>query len=187
MNKLSQNRVILILVTGLVIASFSFFGIVKNIQAENFSSIKTHFVNMSASNIVFNNIVKGIFSGDSKNKVPLNKKDKEENNFFNNFYFFLSILILKEKGAILLLLIFVGFIGKKNSFKEHNKVEAVFIARMKFYLWWALRFLTPLQKCILNRADEFDINPVRIEGGVCLRQNLDRALNYESAVFFMYK
>jgi len=188
MDKLSQNRVILIAAAGLVIISFSFFGIAKNIQAENLSSIGTRFFNISASNIVFNNIVKGIFSGNTDSKVPVRESGRrKKDGFLKNFYFFLSILIIKEKAVLLMVIAFIGFVVKRKNYRELKITEAVFYARMKFYLWWALRFLTPLQMCMLNRADEYDINPAGIAGDVYLRPYLNRAYAIKSAVFFMYK
>ena len=44
------------------------------------------------------------------------------------------------------------------------------ISRRKYYREWYLKFLNPVQKSILERLDQYDINPVRIikrEGNPC--------------------
>ena len=44
------------------------------------------------------------------------------------------------------------------------------ISRMKYYMQWYLKFLNPVQKSILRRLDQYDINPVRRikrEGNPC--------------------
>ena len=44
------------------------------------------------------------------------------------------------------------------------------ISRRKYYRDWYLKFLNPVQKSILERLDQYDINPVRIikrEGNPC--------------------
>lgn len=101
------------------------------------------------------------------------KPDKKTRKLSEFIIYLLSIMtVASDKSIILLFIMFmglsIGFIKSMNM-----RVRDIFVPppEMKFYKWWSLKFLSPLQKCIINRADEYDINPLRIDRrGTCTRR-----------------
>jgi hypothetical protein len=113
--------------------------------------------------VVFDRITKGLKSF-NKEKNPLNSKSPEnKKNKYSGllFYILSTILITNEKKLLLVLMVSIAYAFIKNCKKSRIKGnESIVVPKMKFYLWWCLKFLTPLQKCIRERADEYDINPI---------------------------
>ncbi|MFC2061179.1 hypothetical protein ACFLUV_01560 [Elusimicrobiota bacterium] len=173
-----------------VIFSFTFLGLVQNPmdKCKKVTLLTMEMLNPLKSMQVVNAIVKDLSfdknsAETSKNGAPLRKnsqKQKNKNLSGFLFYFLSTILITQEKTLLILVVTFICMISKSIKTLYSGFREIITPPRLKFYIWWSLRFLTPLQKCIRSMIERYDINPILQYGArVCnAPKNLEPALCY---------
>ncbi len=99
--------------------------------------------------------------------APASGETQEKNSSFYNLIFLLGSITLLNGAGSVISVIFLAFILSSGILNRSvRKQNAMLMSRLRHYKAWSLKFLTPLQKCILNRADEYDINPVTGVSGV---------------------
>lgn len=98
---------------------------------------------------------------DSRTPVkPISKKEKR--GLFTNLYYILStIAVINKKLLIVLLVTFVGL--SCISAKKHTADDYSMRIRscIKHYSYWVLDFLSPLDKSVQNRSNEYDIERIK--------------------------
>lgn len=167
-----KNRILLSIFTGFIIICFSIFGILqfgKSHGGHVSLLIKNSGYSTSTINIV-DRIADRMAKTRKSPIVPDNKNQKKELAGLV-FYILTTILVITEKSLILLLIAFIGLAFAVIKPFYEGGLELIIPPQVKFYEWWSLKFLSPIQKCMINRADEYDINPIRIDGtGTCTRR-----------------
>jgi hypothetical protein len=106
------------------------------------------------------------------------QKDIRKYIFFNN------TLSISNNGILILfcLVLFGSLLINKNKCRDiliHRKAPDI-----TYYKNWILKFITPMEKCIQSRSEEYDINPLNVILWGKTR-TLDKLI--PSAVFFMPK
>jgi hypothetical protein len=99
---------------------------------------------------------------DSK-PVPVNNKTKN-NDLIKTVFFNLSALMVSNNNILpFVLILFAGLLllDVKKSFEKHSR-GLLKPPDIVFYKNWILKFITPMEKCLHSRADEYDINPLNI-------------------------
>ncbi len=167
----------------LVIISFFVLGIVHVDNTKNsLSFIKNELTGCSAPLSILNKITKEIFAdvitsgktiAQSKRKqaMPGNTEKKSS----NLIIFLLSSLFLVSENNIAVMLMIISvmlFIGVRNvlSVKINTLMGNI---KNKFYLCWKNMFLTPEEKCLEARSEEYDINPL-MNLGMVLSDTVER-------------
>ena len=172
---------ILSLIIGVMVLAVTFLGALQvssDINNSNVSLFQTSLKLHSKIFLGFYTIIDDIGSiVNSKKTNPVDTKEKN-NKTLSVFLFALSAILINKKInlVILVMLILTGCcIYKKTIFSSDDKIPDI----IKGYLLRMLRFITPVNKCILNRADQYDINPISIvvNGIIKLSLNLNRALS----------
>ncbi len=183
-----KKKQILSIAVGLIILSCTFLGTFQFQKSINcaISLLKTAFVYPSIAILEVNDFIKDVSSAEDKAEtVPVNKKEQSNKTLKLLFLILSTMLVSNEKFfLILLIMVFAGIcIGFKKTFNRDNRIFLP--PDIKFYLWWRLKFLTPLQKCILNRSDEYDINPINMYGWALYASRKNpHFVNEQNAGFF---
>ncbi|MFC2061140.1 hypothetical protein ACFLUV_01355 [Elusimicrobiota bacterium] len=163
-----MKRKILSIMIGIVILCFSFMGMVQFHKAINgaVSLLKTGTLYPSVSILEVNNFIKDISNTEST-KTGSNTQEKKQDKKPMNLLFFImsTVLISNEKLLLMLAIALIAVICKeiKKSWKQEVGDKAP--PGLKYYIWWSLRFLNPLQKCVRILARKYDSNPVSFYGG----------------------
>ncbi|MFC2092131.1 hypothetical protein ACFLTD_05100 [Elusimicrobiota bacterium] len=114
-----------------------------------------------------------------------NEKQKKLSSLL--FYLLTAVTVCSDKSIILLICAFMGVVSGVSKFFNDRMKEVLIPPQFKFYEWWALKFLTPIQKCLLNRADQFDIDPVKItRRGMCALVCYPHFVNKPAECGFFY-
>ncbi|MFH1415291.1 MAG: hypothetical protein ABIH89_04335 [Elusimicrobiota bacterium] len=165
MSFFAKRKVFFSIIAGGVVVIFSFMGILQSYR--NYSNHISIIIKNSnyCSRAVFevDRMAKRMFNPvTAKKKIPTVPEQRKESRKFAGFmaYIISTIIISGDKSILLMLICFVGIAVREISMKKRD-LEVLILPKLKFYQWWSLRFLNPLQKCIVNRSDEYDINPIR--------------------------
>jgi hypothetical protein len=96
-----------------------------------------------------------------KDKAPSRKK--ENNRLFKSAINNLSAILVSNTNInFVVIVLFIGLaLGTKNIFEKHRR-ELLKPPDIVFYKNWILKFITPMEKCLQTRADEYDINPLSV-------------------------
>jgi len=179
----------LTVIVGVVFLSFGLlttFRLYKNI--DNFMTLfNENSVFTSGAVFEVHSFIKKFLGFEDKAASPL--EDKKDENFSNVLFFLLSSIAVVPADKILILILMVVFIGLfigNSTINLYKYKEEYNLLRAKFYLWWCLKFLTPVQKCILNRSDEFDINPISKVWSFILHGTSPRLLRRIKSAGFFY-
>lgn len=160
MRKLSSILFSMLLLSCLFSGAFGFY---KTIN-DTFSSLRNSFDFNAATVINVNGFIRDIASTGSSDKAPSGQKETKK--VFNFLFFLMGAVVLSgEKFLVILMLSAFAFF---NGFTKKNLTGIYRINRPPddYYLWWILNFLSPVQKCISNLADKYDMNPLYLYGRV---------------------
>lgn len=131
------------------------------------SMMKNALLSPSIAVLELNDFIKEMSSEESTGKTAPADNSGKKKNMFNVLFFMLSIVVVSNEKEFFLMMIlaFVGlYIHIKRNFNRNYRILDP--PELKFYLWWSLKFLTPVQKCIQNLAAKYDINPIFMSGRV---------------------
>ncbi|MFH1414704.1 MAG: hypothetical protein ABIH89_01290 [Elusimicrobiota bacterium] len=181
----------IILASTLVI--FSVFGILQFSLHDN---TKVSFINSSDSHFsktanAADRINEGLLQGEAGRKPPVDGQKDRSDSLMKFFICILGTLMVPAGNSLIIMIItamvFV-LLKKENPFCRAFK-EVFRPPGMEYYNRRRLNFVTPLEKCILNRADIYDINPISKYGWGMYPFIETRALAYSgrARVFFMAK
>lgn len=99
-------------------------------------------------------------TGDRKSKVP--GPEKERGKKILEFLFIINTFLVSNNTAIMIFMV-MAFISlwllDKAAKKEAVKPGLLKPPEIVYYKNWILEFLTPVEKCMQNRAGEYDIDP----------------------------
>jgi hypothetical protein len=165
MNYIAKTRKLVSMLMGILMFGCSVLAIMHFSTSIKISMINSNSSYASKTVVVFDRITKGLMSFNEE-KSPLNSKapEKKKSKYSGLLLYIISTILITNEKRLLLVLI-VSFLslfiknGKKRTVKGNDRG---ILSKLKFYLWWRLKFLTPLQKCICERSDEYDINPMNI-------------------------
>jgi len=126
-------------------------------------------------------------------KIPVNKRKNEENPARKAVLIHDMMLAVATAGQNPLLAVAGLFIGIAFLLKTEissNFRDRPALCKIRFYRWWSLRFLTPLQKIHEYLARRYDSNPLKY-AGVAVRtvHEKTRTLFTKNGVrvFFIYR
>lgn len=150
--------------------SFSFFSFSHICCAEQSNSLvkAADFNHYATSVLVLNRITDQVFSKLPFKKTPVapeaekNKRQKRLSCLVLSLT--RSILVSGKTAAVLMIVMVFGCGIMKKSDYTNNTRKCTITPKMKFYLWWVLKFMNPLQKYIDNLALKYDMNPIRYIG-----------------------
>jgi hypothetical protein len=113
--------------------------------------------------IVFNRIVDGILS---EGKIPVEPNDGQKSSRNRKLLEFLifavcSFVVVNERILVFFLNLVQDIIYV---LKDILRIPGVSCLNQKqrFYRWWILKFLNPVQQSLFNRTDVYDIDPVSV-------------------------
>ncbi|MFH1416154.1 MAG: hypothetical protein ABIH89_08755 [Elusimicrobiota bacterium] len=170
--KNSNKRQILSILTVLVILSFTSLGtfqIQKNITGA-VSLLKTALNYPSIAVMEVNGCVKGAATGsvqETSNRAG-DSNDKDSRKIFNFLFLIMGGALFASKESMFLVFL-IGILAAVSvclkSFTDYLKRRC----RppdddFQYYSRWRLKFITPVDKCIQNLADKYDINPILMYG-----------------------
>lgn len=126
--------------------------------------LKTAVTSSPNNTILFVNrfIVENCMPDKFKHTTPKTSQKKEKKDKVLKTLFFLlnSVVFAGDKTFLIFIL---SALYLKIWCSKRNPSLSVrgspFLAFIRYYLLWGLKFLTPIQKCISSRADEYDIDP----------------------------
>ena len=130
--------------------------------------------NMSYLSVSSLNINRAL-NGQAESNTPAGEEKGGQES--KNLVFFLSSMSSLNSTVQLMLVVWSLFLGALFTVPVKSKNQLnLNISQLRHYLQWCLNFLTPVAKCILNRADVYDINPItEYRGDVsprfCIEQN----------------
>jgi len=156
----------------MIIVSFLLFGIMQFNRAcsESISLLKTDTSHHSSGIMLLGSITRGWLPAqeNSTTRHPGTPEKKQQQ--LNRFLSYVSSSLINTSGnsIVLMLCVFIGVMLLVEKHVQGNRETVLFGIRIRFYRWWTLRFIDPVQKSISSRADEYDINPI---------ENYGRALN----------
>jgi hypothetical protein len=148
------------------------------------SLLKTAILYPTLAILEVNEVIAEIASDNAEkntaSKIPVDTRQKENNNILNTLLFLMGGLIITGRRDIMIFML--GVVERiKNIYKGIFGSDYTYsvLSWINSYRQRILKFLTPLQKCILNRSDEYDINPINIVlGGIfIISQKVTRILN----------
>ncbi len=90
--------------------------------------------------------------------------------FYSMFHLFEAMTLMATMGV---------FFSLKNNYSKNIKLRA----KMRCYMVWCVKIISPVEKCIQRRADEYEINPLKR----VLREKTPRFVLGQNAGFFMDK
>ncbi len=179
---LKYNKLAPVLLS-LIIICFSILGIVHvDNTNKSLSFIKNELTGCSAPLSILNKITKEIFSdvitssktiAESKRKQAMPGTTEKKSS--NLIMFLLSSLFLVSENNLAVMLIVISVMiligGKKIICVERNSLMGNI--KNKFYLIWRNMFLTPEEKCLEARSEEYDIN-LLMNLGMVLSDTVER-------------
>lgn len=119
--------------------------------------------------------------GDSENNSPGQRSEKEENT--QNLLLLLSSLaVFASSGSLTCILLLTALVGVGFLLLKTKEREKSFYSQLRYYRRWWVKFLNPIQRSILNRADIYDINRI---GKIFRKVNPRNAFSAKSAGFFI--
>ncbi|MFC2061137.1 hypothetical protein ACFLUV_01340 [Elusimicrobiota bacterium] len=174
---MKRNKIISI-ISVFIIISFSFLGTIQIYQrvVNNLTIIKSVISFPSKPMIMINKFIKRSTEDfeSKKQPVPIEDKEKKRHKLAEILYMIInSVMITGQNNIMLMMFLLAGFTIMRKKFSADVKRDALKSPpRIRHYKWWSLRFLTPLQKCIQNRSDIYDINPIVYNGraAVCAQK-----------------
>lgn len=192
MRKIIQKPVFLSILLILVISSFTSLHIYQIFADNSLSLIKKSGNETSTTTFAMNRMIQGLFTATTENQPISHEaqertKDKKISNLI--IYLMTAMFITGDKSLIILMMIFIGagMIFRKKITTKIQDREIFRPPDIAFYKWWALKFLTPHQKCMTNRSDLYDINPLGFNGwGTSVSPNIPALCLYETECGFFY-
>ncbi len=193
MHVLVKNRIILSVTSLFLITSILCLGIIQCCMkySSKYSFLVPGSKYCSRAIVVVDRMAGRLFPGDKDSNIPENEKSKPNNKkkLGKLISFILSTLLISNNTGFAIgvtLVLFISLKLIKNIEKKGGK-EIVVPPELRFYNWWALKFLSPIQKCIMSRADIFDINPIDICRGGLSRPGKTRTLfNCKQSAGFLF-
>jgi len=156
-------KVILSIIMVIIVVLFTSLGIINidHKAAACVSCVVSDIASYSTTLFLFNNML----SGKQAEPVHGSESNREERGTKRlDFLFFVlqGLLVSNEKFLLVLvsLLLLSLYMKTPRKKKIRGNDHGDRYRKKRHYIWWVLKFLTPLQKCIENRSDEFDINPI---------------------------
>jgi len=165
-----------------VIMFFSFLGTMQIFKSVSFEMniIKEIIAFHSNPLVRINRTVTGS-TEDFKSEPSKDASENRENNFADILFFLLNTVLISNEKSFLFILFFAMFLLSSASNKlnvRKFRTGSVKPPDWLHYLRWRLKFVTPLQKCMQNRSDEFDINPIRRLRDAIVPCGINRALKF---------
>jgi hypothetical protein len=161
---MKANKIISLL-TVIIILSFSFLGLLQvpeNIN-KSFSMIKTVMPYPGKTVVVINKFIRfSPFAGAAaRDTSPMRQKEQKKKNSSGLIFYLLSSLLVCNEKALIIFMLLIAVIFISEIKRTAIDYRSIFVPPdIWYYRRWRLKFLTPIEKCIKNRADEFDINPI---------------------------
>ena len=171
MNKKILSATLMLVI--IISASLGFFGIRE--KASRASVLLQENVSYPAAGAVNVNRAINGETGHSSGQRDGNKETEE-----NILYLLSSVNTVSSNanGALLSGLVFMACFYLVSAGRKKKSVSK--LSSLKYYIRWHFQFKTPTQKTILNRAQEYDINPL----GDILREKNPRFAYDQNAGFF---
>jgi hypothetical protein len=101
------------------------------------------------------------FSNNKRKNTPVPAKKAKKSSF--EFLLFINTFLISNNGLLILFtMAFVSLCAIKKTWKQINTRSPRKPPDIVFYKNWILKFITPMEKCIQTRSEEYDINPLRV-------------------------
>jgi len=146
-----------------IILLFSLLNIVQFLNGGyRESQLSANHLYPSKAVYVLNSFVRSVFNIDSvSNSESEAERSRKEQNSLSKLFFFImgSIVFINDKN-LYMLLVNILFLTMDRRIAPEANTDTLFI-RLKGYLIKMIGIVTPVQFCIENRCDEFDINPIK--------------------------
>jgi hypothetical protein len=166
----SKKKLLISIISAVLLVSFSFFGMFDYCRTYSgkISLLLSNSKVYSKTAVSIDNMARRMFNIDDKADEPVvpQKASRSEKRKFSGLVFYLlaTIIVAKDKSIILLISSFMSASNTFVKFLQKGAAKIKIPPELKFYEWWALKFLSPLQKSIFNRSDIYDINPMGFYG-----------------------
>jgi len=163
-----RNRAINFIICTVFVCFVFLFTFKINGNVEKFLSETSLKQSILSINSFLEKSFKTVKTGDIGDTAP-EKNDKKSDLSGILLFLLNSMAIVSPEKLIFILLLTAAVLSRLIGFKDgHIVYKSVFKPPdLSFYKWWSLKFLSPLQKCLYNRSDEYDINPIyMLDGGV---------------------
>lgn len=137
-----------------------------NLIESSVSFIKARILKPYLSVLVNIDSIDGFMATPEGSSGPLKAapvREKRNNKLIQQIFFILSTVIITQKDLVFLLIAVMALIASVSgsaicSKKDFIKTRMDF--RMGYYISWILKFLNPLEKYLMNRSNEYDIEHV---------------------------
>ncbi len=166
--KISSNTSIIIVVCFFILMICCF----GNNRSDK-SSLEGRLTDLSSTISVLSRITKEVFSGvNPESRQASSEKTKKDNTkemSCNMLHVFNSLLVMsKNKNCLRLMILSIMLLVGIKKTAHIRKSKILLLIKNKFYLCWRNMFLTPEEKCLKARSEEYDINPLKMQGMVLL-------------------
>ncbi|GEM_PF-1663273 len=120
----------------------------------------------------------------NEGKTAHEENENEDKNIMDLLYLLSCMVVLGGTTYVIKVMVFMLTTGFSNLYNIQEKIKKKLLSRMKHYKVWYVKFLSPVEKCMWSRVDEYDINPIRKYGG---NGNPDFVLKKAKSGFFYYE
>ena len=153
----------------IIILSFSFLGLFavpENVN-RSFRLIKTVMPYPGKTAVMINRFIKfsPFHEAAPEKNSPMRQKEEKSKNTTGLMFFLLSSFLVCNEKTLLILVLIIALITIKEIHRRGVDYKSLFVPPdIWYYRCWRLKFITPIEKCIYNRADQYDINPIFMNG-----------------------
>ncbi len=155
-------------IISIVVICFSFLGFEQFYRSISgrISLLNTESRHYSKTATILDRIALGVFSENAGRKIPLMPKSptKEKKEILRFLCYLVNTFSVSMKYSLILIaaLFIMGNILNRNKFIVRRIRDFFIPPGIKYYSRWRFKFISPIEKCIFNRADIYDINPIGI-------------------------
>ncbi len=177
------------LIIAIVVLCFSFLGLIQlpEVVNKSFSLIRTVIPYPGKTVLMINKFLKYNPYDNSAHTHKTTTDNQKRKNRFSGilFYILSSVLVCNEKSFLLLLIVLAGLSVRCFNSEEYNCRDVFAPPDMQFFRQCRLKFITPIEKCIQNLVEMYDINPINMYGwALCASRKNPHFVNEQNAGFF---
>lgn len=183
MNKKNRKIKNIVVISLVILLLVSFIGGFFQVNKQDIGVVCNELTgNLSFSTRARNNINKNM---NTEQKPASEEKEESDKNITDLLFLLSSIVTLGSTPYLVLFVIFMGAAGFCILKSDNNLMRREsFISKLRYYKEWYIKFMSPVEKSMRNRADEYDINPMK---RVLRGKNPHFALDRQNAGFFYWK
>lgn len=159
---------ILACIIAFFVLSFSFLSLVhipQNAVNSSLRIIKTVMPFPGKTVFMINKFIKSSPREQHAHRTAEKQKQSKNDKLPGFLFYILSSMLVCNEQYIIMMILAIAFVSFRITASSVFVIKDIYIPPdIKYYTRWRLKFITPLEKCIMNLAAKYDINPIFMFG-----------------------